>query len=247
MSDSVAHDQAPPPLCDKVARFVSELDGYEHLDTLLRDVPEGERADYLFRNRTIIAEQKEQDEPTRIAWDIYAQEGHRLARKYNVRTHAQPLPLDLLSPEERRGFLSLRKKYIRRFESALSKANGQIASTKQILAIPEASGLFIMLNEKSGNALPQLFFHAAVGLFERAADDAPRFPHINGIFYVQNFRDFTVGQRDAVAIYMPTKHVRLDADAFGQYMMERWQFIHGDTGRIRQTTAANLPFPDGIS
>jgi hypothetical protein len=197
-----------PSLDDRFEAFASTLDGFESIDVLLKNVPAGRRADYLFRGRSIIAEKMEQKVEARIAWNNYVMHGFKLGKKYNINPQTTVLPEELLSTEERQEFRNLRGKYIRRFESNLD--------------VPGAGGLVILLNEKAGDTLPQDALIAILRLFDEEDEAQPRFANINGIFLTQRLNRFTIGSFPSITVYLQTKYKHDAVNDFGEYMSTKW-------------------------
>jgi len=160
----------------KFRAYASTLDGFQDLDVLLADVPEGRRADFLFKGGQVIAEMKDINTEAQDAWAAYTQEGLRLAQKYDFDPRSG-VPLDRFSCEERELFQQLISKYARRFERFLSEANRQVESTKNLLGLESAGGLLVLINDRAGGTL----FHDLPALlirqFENGAAKGALFTH----------------------------------------------------------------------
>ena len=205
---------------DYVRQCLMRLPGYESLDEALADVSEGQRADYLFPNRSIIIEQKDfyADRRDKIE-KIYAQSGE-LLRKYDPDNRwlgtfiehgegrqEKDVAIQIRatwSEEDRRKLYNMIFAAARFLEDDLSNANAQIRNTKRLLSISQTCGLVLFANEQAGHFLPAHLATCIRRLLAQSdSDNQPRFSHVDGVLLFQKLQGFTIGGRGGVTLYIP--------------------------------------------
>jgi hypothetical protein len=230
-------------LARKFRTFASTLEGFQNLDVRLAKVPEGKRADFLFRGGEIVAEMKDINTEAQDAWLAYTREGQRLAEKYGFHPDHDPCPWDKFTHDERGLFWRLISKFTRRFERYLSEAHRQVESTKAILELESAGGMLVLVNGRSGMTLFHGLMAAIIRQFENGAAEG-RFSQINGVFFAQSYVGYTIEGFDAGAAYMETRYVNQSVTAFGHYMSAKWHGWHHGVGTFRSGFLRDIPLPD---
>ena len=100
------------------------VQGYENLDVVLKHVNKDKRADYLFFDRKLVAEQKEYiDSPQHRAKGKAALElSDRLIAKYGIDPSTGTIPVGILSQEEDSAVLEAKQAF------AGSRTDGNVGS-----------------------------------------------------------------------------------------------------------------------
>jgi hypothetical protein len=158
--------------------FVRTLPGFESIDDLLhgRDPPGKKRADYLFLNRSVIVEQKvlevdPKEKPQQFV-DGLMQEGRFIA--YGRHSTAS---LFAQLPDGERLNQQLFDKLTHGVEDAVRQADKQTRDTKEIFAIPNATGVLVYLNDQAGTLNPELVLHKIGQMWLRRKHGQLRYPH----------------------------------------------------------------------
>ncbi len=137
-------------LKERFETFVTMLDGHENIDQLLsgREIRGKKRADYLFRDRSIIIEQKtlEQNPGSKIVQFVTNVIKERGIVVDDTMTAHQILDTqpDALSLKN-----SLYLRTTKVLEGLVEGADKQTSDTRNIFDIPLAAGILVILNEKA--------------------------------------------------------------------------------------------------
>ena len=142
-------ESANSTLRTRFESFVRTLDGFEDIDTLLNNAKNSAdkmRADYLFRNRRIIVEQKTLvsnpvGRPQKFADKIMRNRG--IIAFGTVSTRRIFSGQSDASSLQRRLMLSIAKI----IDDDVAKADKQTRDTRLIFGIPDAIGVIVLLNE----------------------------------------------------------------------------------------------------
>jgi hypothetical protein len=177
---------------ERLYRVAKTIPGSECIDDLPQ-TPEqraAKKADYLFRNRTIVCEQKTLETDTwpkvekllkflekRHEWPIFygAWELAKILRKFPD------------GPEiNRRVFDSLTTAV----QKAISDANRQIRETKRTFNLPDSGDLLVLANENVTALSPQIIVHKVLRTLQKREEPegALQFPEINAVqLIVENY------------------------------------------------------------
>lgn len=128
-------------------RFARELPSAESVDEVVpTGTVQGPRADYLWRNRTVITELKTLIEDPQGKLD---REVNELSKRPDFPVFVGPAPVDKVLrhiPDGSEVMRKLRQKVLRSIEGSFRSAKHQIANTKSIFEIEDALGLLVVLN-----------------------------------------------------------------------------------------------------
>lgn len=133
---------------ERFDRFARQLPGAESIDELVVGISaDGPRADYLWRNRTVIVELKTltvdpQDKIDQMVTELSARPDFPL--------FVGRAPMDRVLRHIPDGDAVMRKlsqKVLRSIEGAFRSAKHQIANTRSIFHCPDALGLLVVLNQ----------------------------------------------------------------------------------------------------
>ncbi|EMR0512945.1 hypothetical protein RY963_000949 [Stenotrophomonas maltophilia] len=126
--------------------FALTVEGAEAIDDLLLDTREGQRADYLWRSRSVIVELKVLRGDPQAKVDSTFEE---LSKRDDypvifgeVAAHKVLAHL----PDGVEQLRRLHQKVMRSVEAAFRDAKGQIANTKRLLGLDDALGILVLLN-----------------------------------------------------------------------------------------------------
>jgi len=167
-------------LKDRFQSFIRTFDGCEDIDTLLKsNDPVGKnRADYLFRDRTIVVEQKSLEvdpiaRPQNYAEKLMA-EGRLIAwGTVSTKTFSEDI--------QREFVLDL----TRNLDSLVAKADKQTRDTRAIFSIPDAMGVLIILNENASMLDPKVIHYGLANVFQKkSADGSLRYPANGGVILI---------------------------------------------------------------
>jgi len=126
--------------------FALMVEGSEAIDDLQLDTRGGQRADYLWRSRSVIVELKVlQGDPQ-----------HKINNTFETLRKRDEFPVILGQaaahkvlahlPDGKEQLRRLRQKIMRSVEAAFRDAKGQIANTKRLLELDDALGVLVLLN-----------------------------------------------------------------------------------------------------
>lgn len=127
-------------------RFAMSLPGAEAIDELRLDTSNGQRADYLWCDRSVIVEVKTLRGDPQAKVDKAIDE---LSKRKEFPLIYGSAPLDKVLSQLPDGAELLRKLLqaaMRVVESAFRDAKGQIANTKKLLGMDDALGILVLLN-----------------------------------------------------------------------------------------------------
>lgn len=128
-------------------RFARQLTGAESIDDVVPGTTaQGPRADYLWRNRTVITELKTLTEDPQGKLN---REVDELSKRTDFPLFIGPAPVDKVLrhiPDGAHVMRKLRQKMLRSLEGAFRSAKHQIANTKPIFELEDALGLLVVLN-----------------------------------------------------------------------------------------------------
>lgn len=126
--------------------FALTVEGAEAIDDLLLDTREGQRADYLWRSRSIIVELKVLRGDPQVKVDSTFDE---LSKRHDYPViFGQVAAHKVLAhlPDGAEQLRRLHQKVMRSVEAAFRDAKGQIANTKRILGLDDSLGILVLLN-----------------------------------------------------------------------------------------------------
>lgn len=131
---------------ERVHRFALSLEGAESIDELGLDTSLGQRADYLWRSRSVIVEVKTLRGDPQAKVDKTIDE---LRKRDDFPLILGSAPVDKVLGHLSDGAELLRKIHqaaMRSVEAAFRDAKGQIANTKKLLGLDDALGILVLLN-----------------------------------------------------------------------------------------------------
>lgn len=127
-------------------RFALTVEGAEAIDDLALDTREGQRADYLWRSRSVIVELKVLRGDPQLKVDSTFDE---LSKRKDCPVIFGQVAVDKVLRHLSDGDEQLRRirqKVMRSVEAAFRDAKGQIANTKRLLGLDDALGILVLLN-----------------------------------------------------------------------------------------------------
>lgn len=168
-------EPAPRPclLVEPIFDRVVSLSGGQRIDATLDESPSWENADYVFREANVIAELKELQTDVNADRDLSERIGeihYKHRERLGVLHGRQSVRIDLL-PDDIRNEMIV--PFQRRIEGPIKKAAKQIKETRAQLAMPDACGLLIIVNDASTFLNPQLahfFFSRILSKNHRSID-----------------------------------------------------------------------------
>lgn len=131
---------------ERFERFAMTLPGAESIDALKLDTGGGQRADYLWRDRSVVVEVKRLKGDPQDKVDRTIDE---LSKREDFPVHLGSAPVDKVLGQLPDGAELLRKLLqaaMRSVEAAFRDAKGQIANTKKLLGLDDALGVMVLLN-----------------------------------------------------------------------------------------------------
>jgi hypothetical protein len=209
--------------------FVRTLDGFEHIDALLKhskNLDRKQRADYLFQGRQIIVEQKTLvsdpiRKPQKVADKIMRERGIVAYGTVSTRRifSSQPDANSLQS----RLVLSIG----RTIHEVVAKADKQTRDTRSIFDLPDAVGAIVLLNEGAGMLAPEIIGYVLSNTFqERDEEGAPRYKHNDAVIGISEVQ--TVPVPEALQTYPintftnPHSNRAAMVDTFADMLIARW-------------------------
>jgi hypothetical protein len=209
--------------------FVRTLDGFEHIDALLKDsknLDGKQRADYLFQGRQIIVEQK-----TLVSNPIYKPQklADKIMRERGIVAYGTVSTRRILSSQPDASFLQrgLVLSVAKNIETVVAKADDQTRDTRVIFGIPVAVGIIVLLNEGAGMLDPETIGYALCNTFERQdKEGAPRYKHNDAVIGISEVHTLPV--RGALRTYpinvfrSPHTNSAAIVDTFSDMLITRW-------------------------
>jgi len=223
-----------PPLTLRVRfeAFVKTLEGFENIDTLLKnhEVPGKKRADYLFQSRSIIVEQKSleidpADKPQKFVEQLI-KEG-KLIFWGTLSTEAifRKMP----NGDELRKKLALKIGKV--VSDNVEHADKQTRDTRAIFNIPDAGSILVILNEDATTIFPDIVTYALANAFQKKFGDEYRYRNTDGVLLISEAHPVeTPGFRKSFPIqpYLsPTTKNGSAVSAYMKMMATRWAQFNG--------------------
>jgi hypothetical protein len=227
-------------LLKRFEAFIKTVRGFESIDELLKDVHlEGKkRADYLLWDRQIIVEQKVLlDDPTDKAQKFVNQ----LMNKGRILFYGTTFTDRIFAgmpdgdQQKRRMFLSITKG----LEASFADADKQTRDTRQILSIPDAVGMVVILNVSAPTLRPDLVRYGLSQVLEKRREDGSiRYPNNDGVVMISEAHtDISQRGRGAPCFSSPTPHTKSETlvRAFSDALIQAWAAFNG-VPLVRQDT-----------
>jgi hypothetical protein len=231
-------------LRERFEAFIKTVRGFESIDELLKDAHfEGKkRADYLLDDRQIIIEQKVlEHDPSDKAQKFI----NRLLKERGILaygTHSTDRIFASMpdgDEQKRRMFLSITKG----LEASFADADKQIRQTRNIFSVPDAVGMFVILNVAAPTLRPDLITWALSQVLAKRRDDGTvRYPHIDGVVMISEAHTdiSSRGRRGAPCYSSPSPHTKSETRvrAFSESLIHAWAafnnipVVRQDTFRI---------------
>jgi hypothetical protein len=206
-----------PTVLIAVERLPKRFPDFERLDDTFPDTPENKRrADYLFRQRGVIIEQKELqsdrlkqlEAAERQHWEVMSKYGlssaqfNELQTRFGLndpRMRAAIMPiLERMSDDDKKRATTPLLNAVRFIEDGISNADKQIAGTKQLVGRDDLGGLVLFLTEV-GRYLPQNVNLAIQSLLNPANC---RFAHVDGVVLFQKFKGVRIKGRSGMTLFI---------------------------------------------
>ncbi|HUL46210.1 MAG TPA: hypothetical protein VLV25_03865 [Steroidobacteraceae bacterium] len=212
--------------------FIRTVRGFESIDELLKDVHlEGkQRADYLLWDRQIIVEQKvlvkdPADKPQKFVNKLMSQGRIIVFGKVSSDYIFSRMPDG--DEQKKRMFLSITKG----LEAKFADADKQTRDTREILSIPDALGMVVILNESARTLHPDLIrYGSSQALLKRKDDGSIRYPHNDGVIMISEAHtDTSLPGGAAPCFSSPTPHTRSEQSVrtFSDSLVQAWATFNG--------------------
>jgi len=152
---------------------------YIDLNVLLKNIPQGRRADYMvYKEPAVIIEQKEHLNSPELnskgkALDDFVTS---MCMKYHTdESGLFPLSSSVMSVEERQTFTNLRDKFYNKIHQYTWDANDQIGQTKSIRNMPAAIGCMLLIFDRVSGMYPEIIGQRIARNFDLHEGDSPKF------------------------------------------------------------------------
>lgn len=222
----------PTTLRARFEAFVKTLEGFEDIDTLLKnqDVAGKKRADYLFQNRSIIVEQKSleidpADKPQKFIEQLINEGKLMFWGTRSTEAIFRKMP----NGDELRKQLSLKIGKI--VSDNVEYADKQVRDTREIFNIPRASCILVILNEDASTLFPGIVTYALKNYFQKRRDGEYRYRNIDGVLLISEAHPVeTPGFQKSFLIqpYMaPATENGAAVSAYMEMMANRWAQFNG--------------------
>ena len=179
-----------------IEQVLANMPGFENIDTLLKNVKEGKRADYLFEERSVIVEQKEITEwsSTRKQKDLQSFSEEMLYKYYQ--NYPEKIPgIDDFSEDDVRTSERLVLEKLDPIKDLMHKANKQIESTKRLLEISNASGLLLLISDQMPLLFPHSFFARVRTALYILEEGKIKYSHLDAVLVIARASGFTANGR----------------------------------------------------
>jgi hypothetical protein len=221
-------------LVERFEAFIKTVRGFESIDDLLKDVhlKGKKRADYLLWDRQIIVEQKvlvndPADKPQKFVHQLMGQGRILVYGKRKVSTDRIFAGMPDGDEQKRRMFLSITKG----LEASIAGADKQTRDTREILSIPDAVGMVVILNVSAPTLHPDLIRYGLSQVFlKRKNADSIRYPHNDGVVMISEAHTDTSRRgRGAPCFSSPTPRARSEklVRAFSDSLVQAWAAFNG--------------------
>jgi hypothetical protein len=225
---------------ERFEAFIKTMRGFESIDELLKDAHlEGKkRADYLLWNREIIVEQKvlladPADKAQKFVNGLINK--GRILVYGTVSTDRVFAGMPDGDQQKRRMFLSITKG----LEASFADADKQTRDTRQILSIPDAVGMVVILNVSAPTLRPDLVRYGLSQVLEKRREDGSvRYPNNDGVVMISEAHtDISQRGRGAPCFSSPTPHTKAESlvRAFSDALIQAWAAFNG-VPVVRQDT-----------
>lgn len=171
---------------------ISTIRGYENIDKIMR----GDRADYLLYDRKVIVEQKEFENSPQHNEKGRLQQAYilQLFEKYGIDPHSQDRAYlqeqrKRLSEEEAAQLENLRDNFYNKIKVNIHKANNQISSTKNVLGLPNAVGVVLMVFDRINGIIPSVIEERVNRTFNTLENGDPSCKHVDIFIYALWMKD----------------------------------------------------------
>jgi hypothetical protein len=227
-------------LVERFEAFIKTVRGFESIDELLQDVHlEGKkRADYLLWDRQIIVEQKVLlADPADKAQKFVNQlmNKGRILVYGTVSTERVFAGMPDGDQQKRRMLLSITKG----LEASFADADKQTRDTREILSIPDAVGMVVILNVSAPTLRPDLVRYGLSQVLEKRREDGSvRYPNNDGVVMISEAHtDISQRGRGAPCFSSPTPHTKSESlvRAFSDALIQAWAAFNG-VPLVRQDT-----------
>ncbi len=175
-----------------VGKVLPTLPGFESLDVLSKGTEwTGKVADYLFDNRTIVAEQKDVSKYKFRFGRGYADFRSRMIQKYGLSPITGFARFDLLSKEEKAEIFRIQSESMDVFKDLIHEANKQIGNTKSQIGLAEASGLLILICDSNNMLLPLPLKHRIISALDIKEGSSYKYINIDAVLVILRAKGFS--------------------------------------------------------
>lgn len=224
------------------------LESFENIDELLKAtaLPGKKRADYLFRSRSIIIEQKSleidpADKPQKFVEQLVQQGKLLFWGTLSTEAIFRRMP----NGDDLRRQLALKIGKV--IDDNVRHADKQIRDTREIFDIAGAGAILVLLNEDATTLFPDIVTYALTNVFQKKDGDDYRYARIDGVFLISEAHPTDLpGFQKSFPVHSflaPATTNRQAVSAFMDMMMTHWARFNGAT-LIR--TRASTPAPGAV-
>lgn len=202
-----------------LGRVLPTLPGFESLDVLSNETRwTGKVADYLFDNRSIVAEQKDVSNYKFTFGRGYADFRRRMIKKYGLNPSTGFARFDLLSEEEKAEVFRIQIGAMDIFKDLIHEANKQIGNTKSELGLAEASGLLILICDSNNMLLPLPLQQRVISALNIKEGVSYKYIHVDAVLVVLRAKGFNLVGRQMCSWVQARKENH--AQYFGEKLNE---------------------------
>ena len=219
-------------LQERFEAFIAKSRGFENIDELFRGkhLAGKKRADYLVWERTVILEQKVLvhdpfAKAQRFVTQLITERGIVAYGTFSTDRMFSKMPD---GQEQKRRMIPHVTKGL---EASFATADKQTRDTRDILSIPNAVGIVILLNLSAPTLRPDLIqYGLSQSLQKRTSDGSLRYPHNDGVVMISEAHvDKTEGLRGAPCYSSPTPQARDEnlVREFSEALIHGWAAFNG--------------------
>jgi hypothetical protein len=219
-------------LQERFETFIRKTRYFESIDELLRsaDPKNKKRADYLVWGRRIIIEQKVLvEDPFGKAHTFINRllEQRGILAYGTISTNRVFAGLPDGEEQKRRMFLSITKS----LEASFASADKQTRDTREVLSIPDAIGIVVLLNAGAPTLYPAIVQYGLNQVLQkRKRDGCRRYPHNDGVIMISEVHvETSGGRRGAPCFSSPTPQSRDEklVREFSSALIRDWAIFNG--------------------
>lgn len=219
-------------LRDRFEAFVRTLTGFEGIDALLQTANRQgkKRADYLFWDRRVIVEQKSLEaDPAHKAEEFTT----RLIRERRLVLYGAHSTREIFSdlPDGEDLQRRMVQKVGKVIEDNVANADKQTRDTREILAIPNAAGVLVLLNEAVSALGPDIIHYELARSFQKKNGDKYRYCNNDGVILLTEAHPVAIRGFERVfpifTFFSPECRNRGLVTAFSDMLEVHWSLFNG--------------------